>query len=139
MAGPVSTFHDHHIAGKRLSLTDNLSRNPVSPPQADDTYDEEYVINNILQHCSFISKYGCLSNHSNQSEIGTENNERKANKKPRTNDARQQTAIGCLYSDTYTRSSSNNVNNLQHIKFTKFTMDARAIENIETIQFCRNN
>ena len=130
------TINVNHIAGKLLALTDYLSRNPVLPPQADNTYDEEYVINNILPHYSFISKHGCLSNHSNQLESGTENNERKANNKPRTNDARQQTAIDCLYSDTYTRSSSNNVNNIQH---TKFTLDAKTIENIETIQFCRNN
>ena len=119
----------NHIAGKHLALTDYLSRNQVLPPQADNTYDKEYVINNILPHYSFISKYGCLSNHSNQSESGTENNDSKANNKPRTNDARQQTAIYCLYSDTYTRSSSNNVKSIQH---TKFTMDAKTIENIET-------
>ena len=123
------TINVNHIAGKHLALTDYLSKNPVLPPQADDTYDEEYVINNILPHYSFISKYGCLSNHLNQSENATEQNERKANNKPRTNDARQQTAIDCLYSDTYTRSSSNNVNNIQH---TKLTMDVKTIENIET-------
>ena len=87
------TINVNHIAGKHLALTDYLSRNPVLPPQADDTYDEEYVINNILPHYSFISKYGCLSNHLNQSENATEQNERKAKNKPRTNDARQQTAI----------------------------------------------
>ena len=123
------TINVNHIAGKHLALTDYLSRNPVLPPQADNTYDEEYVINNILPHYSFISKYGCFSNHLNQSENATEQNERKANNKPRTNDARQQKAIDCIYSDTYTRSSSNNVNNIQH---TKLTMDVKTIENIET-------
>ena len=104
------TINVNHIVGKHLVLTAYRSRKP----QADDTYDKEYVINNILPHYSFISTYGCLSNHSNQSESGTENNERKANNKPRTNDARQQTAIDCLYSDTYTRSSSNNANNIHN-------------------------
>ena len=123
------TINVNHIAGKHLALTDYLSRNPVLPPQADDTYDEEYVINNILPHYSFISKYGCLSNHLNQSENATEQSDRKANNKPRTNDARQQTALDCLYSDTYTRSSSNNVNNIQH---SKLSMNVKRIENIET-------
>ena len=118
----LAHFTINHIAGKHLALTDYLSRNPLIPPQANDTYDEEYLINIILSQYSFISKYGCLSNHWNQSESGSENNERKANNKARTNDARQQTAIDCLYSDTYTRSGSNNVNNIQH---TKFTMDAK--------------
>ena len=65
------TINVNHIAGKHLALTDYLSRNPILPPQADDTYDEEYVINNILPYYSFISKYGCLSNHMNQLERGT--------------------------------------------------------------------
>ena len=49
------TINVNDIAGKHLALTDYLSRNPVLLPQADDTYDEEYVINNILPHYSFIS------------------------------------------------------------------------------------
>ena len=49
----------------------------------------------------------------NQSESGTEKSERKTNNKPQTNDAREQTAIGCLYSDIHTRSESNNPNTPQ--------------------------
>ena len=73
----------NHMAGNRLAFTDYLSRNPVSLPPTDDAYDEEYVINNILPHYSVISKYGCLSNHMNQSERGTEKSGRKRNNKPR--------------------------------------------------------
>ena len=122
------TINVNHIAGKHLALTDYLSRNPVLPPQADDTYDEEYVINNIIPHYSFISKYGCLSNHTSQSENGTAKSERKSNNEPLTNDTRKQTAIDCLYSDVHTRSNSNKPNNSKH---TTLTMDAKTIENIE--------
>ena len=103
------TINVNHLAGKHLALTDYLSRNPVSPPPTDDSYDEEYVINNILPHYSFISKHGCLSNHLNQSERGTERSERKTKIKQQTNDARKQTAIDCLYSDIHTRCNPNSV------------------------------
>ena len=122
------TINVNHIAGKHLALTDYLSRNPISPPPTDDAYDEEYVINNILQHYSFIAKYSCLSNPMSQAERGTEKRERKTNNKPQTNDARKQTAIDCLYSDIHTRSNSSDPNNVKH---TIITMDAKKIENIE--------
>ena len=73
------TINVNHIAGKHLALTDYLSRNPTAPPQTDDAYDEKYVINNILPHYKFISKYGCLSNQSDQSEGGTDESEHKTN------------------------------------------------------------
>ena len=60
------TINVNHIAGKDLALTDYLSRNPSTPPQTDEAYDEEYVINNIMPHYIFISKHGCLGNHVNQ-------------------------------------------------------------------------
>ena len=44
------TINVNHIAGKHLALTDYLSRNPSMPPQTDEAYDEEYVINNIMSH-----------------------------------------------------------------------------------------
>ena len=40
----------NHIAGKHLALTDYLSRNPSTPPQTDEAYDEEYGINNVIPH-----------------------------------------------------------------------------------------
>ena len=107
---------------------DYLSRNPVSPPQTNDAYDEEDVINNILLHYSFISKHGCLNNHIKQIECGTEKSERKTKYRPRTNDARQQTATDCLYSDTHKRSNSNNLNNA---KRTIITMEARMVDKME--------
>ena len=94
----------------------------------DDAYDEKNVINNILPHHTFISKYGCLSNHINQSEHGTDKSDRKTNKRPRTNDAGQQTAIDGFYSDTHACLNSNKWNNAKCIKTT---MDARMIDNIE--------
>ena len=75
------TINVNHIAGKHLALTDYLSRNPTAPPQTDDAYDEEYVINNILPHYKFISKYCCLSNQSDQSQSGTDETEHKITKK----------------------------------------------------------
>ena len=118
----------HHIAGKHLALTDYLSRNPIMPPQIDDAYNEEYVINNILPHYNFNSKHGCLSNHTDQSEIRTEKSERKANNKPRTSDTHKRTAIDCLNADTLTRSYSRKQNYCQSIKIT---MDANTINEIE--------
>ena len=64
------TINVNHITGKHLALTDYLSRNPTAPPQADEAHDEEYVIKNIVPHYKFISKYGCLSNHVDQSQNG---------------------------------------------------------------------
>ena len=116
------------MAGKHLALTDYLSRNPVLPPQTDDGYDEEYVINNILTYYNFISKHGCLSNHTDQSETRTEKSERKANNKPRTSDARKRTATDCLNTVTLTRSHSHNQNYFQSVKIT---MDANTINEIE--------
>ena len=113
------------MAGKHLALMDYLSRNPVAPPQTDDEYDKEYVINSILPHCTFISSYGCLSNHINQSECRTEESERKANTKPWKNDTRQQTALDWFHSDTYTRSDPNELNK---DKCINITMDAGRID-----------
>ena len=115
----------HHIAGKPLALTDYLSRNPILPAQTDDAYDEEYVINNILPHYNFISKYGCLSNQTDQSENRTEKSERKANNKPRTGDTHRRTAIDCLNTDTLTRFKQ------KHCQSIKLTMDANTINEIE--------
>ena len=120
------TINVNQIAGKHLAVTDYLSRNPSAPPQTDDVYDEEYVINNILPHYKFISKYGCLSNHANQSETGTTKSERKTNNEPRSRETREQTAIDCLNNLPSTRKthSQNSLN-------PKITMDARTIDNLE--------
>ena len=76
-----------HIAGTHLALTDYLSRNPKAPSQTNDTYDEEYVIHNILPHSKFISKHGCLSNELDQSQGGTDKSEHKTKNKPRSKEA----------------------------------------------------
>ena len=49
-----------HIAGKRLGLTDYLSRNPVSKPEPIENYDEEYVINCIIPLMEFVINYGSI-------------------------------------------------------------------------------
>ena len=116
------TINVSHIAGKHLALTDYLSRNPSAPPQTDEAYDEEYVINNVIPHYKFISKHGCLSNHVNQSESKTVENGRKANNKPRTQDARKQIAIDCLNNSTSTR------NALESLK-----MDIKPIDNLAAV------
>ena len=83
------TNNVNHIAGKHLALTDYLSRNPTTPLQTDDAYDEEYVINNILPHYKIISQHGCLSNQFDQSESGTYKSEHKANNKLRSKETRK--------------------------------------------------
>ena len=50
-----------HIAGRHLAVRDSLSRNSSAPLQANDAYEEEYVINSIILHYKFMTKYGCLS------------------------------------------------------------------------------
>ena len=101
------TINVNHIAGKHLALTDYLSRNPTAPPQTDDAYGEEYVINNILPHYKFISKHGCFSNQFDQSESGTDKGEPKANNKLRSKETREDTAINCLNNTALTRTKSN--------------------------------
>ena len=116
------TINVSHIAGKHLALTDYLSRNPSAPPQTDEAYDEEYVINNVIPHYKFISKHGCLSNHVNQSESETVENGRKANNKPRSQDARKQIAIDGLNSSTLTRNA-----------LESFKMDIKTIDNLAAV------
>ena len=125
MVRPISTFHHQrkHIAGKHLALTDYLSKNPTAPPQTDDAYDEEYVINNILPHYKFISKHGCLSNQFDQSESETDKSEHKANKKLRSKETREQTAINCLSNTALSRTKAKPSN-------FNSTMDVRTIDQI---------
>ena len=116
------TINVSHIAGKHSALTDYLSRNPSAPPQTDEAYDEEYVINNVIPHYKFISKHGCLSNHVNQLESETVENGRKANNKPRSQDARKQIAIDYLNSSTLTRNA-----------LESFKMDIKTIDNLAAV------
>ena len=119
------TINVSHIAGKHLALTDYLSRNPSAPPQADDVYDEEYVINNVIPHYKFVTKYGCLSNHFNQSKHGTQQETtRKANNTPKHSKTREQIAIDCLKSSQVSSS-------FQTASKAKIIMDARTIDNLE--------
>ena len=107
-----------HIAGKHLALTDYLSRNPTAPPQADDAYDEEYVINNIAPHLKFMDKFGCLSNQIDQSQ-----NEKLRNK-PKQYKTREQTATACLNQST---------NSCAYFALdnSKSIMDVQTIDNLE--------
>ena len=116
----------NHIAGKHLALTDYLSRNPTAPPQADEAYDEEYVINSIVPHYNLTPKYGCLSNHVDQSQNGTDESQNKTNKKPRSSDAREQTAIDCHKLTADTRI-------IQNLNNSQSKMDSRTHDHSETI------
>ena len=126
---PHFTINGNHTGGKYLALTDYLSRNSSAPPQADDAYDDEYVINNILLHYKFISKHGCLINHVDQSENGTSKSERKTNNEPRSQETREQIAIDCLDSSTFTRK----IQYPQNQNSFKITMDARTIDNLAAV------
>ena len=102
------TINVSHIAGKHLALTDYLCRNPSAPSQADDVNDEEYVINNVIPHYKFVTKYGCLSNHFNQSKNGTQKETtRKANNTPKHSKTCEQTAIDYLKSSQVSSSFQN--------------------------------
>ena len=119
------TINVNHIAGKHLALTDYLSRNPTVPQQADEAYDEEYVTNSIAPHNKFMSKYGCLTNHVDQSQNGTDESEHKTNNKPRSSEAREQTAIDCHKRTAHTRI-------IQNLNNSQSKMDVRTIEYLET-------
>ena len=121
------TINVNHIAGKHLALTDYLSRNPNAPPQQDEAYEEEYVINSIVPHYDFVSKVGCLRNHFVQPQLRSETPKRtKANKQPSTEYTCEQNAINSI--DRITTSSTNRQNQAD----TK-TMDAITIDNLEKI------
>ena len=122
------TINVNHIAGKHLALTDYLSRNPSMPPQTDEAYDQEYVINSIMPHYKFISKQGCLSNHANQSERETVQSEHKANNKPRPQDTHKQTAIDCLNNSALTRLIL--IDNISNFK-----MDVKTLDNLAAVDF----
>ena len=117
----------NHIAGKHLALTDYLSRNPIAPPQQDEAYEEEYVINSIVPHYEFVSKVGCLSNHLVQSQARSEMSKgTKANKQPSTERTREQNAINSI--DRIKTSSKTHQNQID-LK----AMDARTVDNLERI------
>ena len=113
MAGPISSLLSTHLA-----LTDYLSRNPIAPPQAEDAYDEEYVINNIVPHLKYLNKFGCPSKQIDQSQHENLRN------KPKLSKTRDQTAIACLNRPTNscTYFASDNSNSI---------MDAHTIDNLE--------
>ena len=91
----------------------------------------QYVINSILPHYKFISKHGCLSNQSDQSEGRTDESEHKTNNKPRSKEAREHTAIDCLNNTALTRTSNSSDPKLKDS--TKIIMDARTIDHIAAI------
>ena len=133
---PIKLLSDHQAleplikrnrSNKTYSaLLTRLSRNPTAPPQTDDAYDEEYVINSILPDYKFISKYGCLSNQSDQSEGGTDETEHKTNKKSGSKATREQTAFDCRNNTALTRNSLNTNSDSN----SKITMDIKTIEQI---------
>ena len=81
-----------------------------------------------MPHYKFISKHGCLSNHANQSELGTVESEHKANNKPRSQDTHKQTAIHCLNNSALTRLIS--IDNT-----SDFKMDVRTLDNLAAVDF----
>ena len=123
------TINVIHIAGKHLALTDYLSRNPNAPPQRDEVYEEEQVINSRVPHHDFVSKLGCLSNHFVQSQSRSETPKgTKSNKQPSTEHTREQNTINSI--DRITTSSTNRQNQTD-IK----AMDAKTIDNLEKIEY----
>ena len=78
-----------NIAGKRFALTSYLSRNQSTPPQADDAHDGEPVLNNIMPYYKFVTKYVCISNHSNKSQGNMTNaTQHKTNNEPKQSKTR---------------------------------------------------
>ena len=121
------TLNVNHNTGKHLTLTDYLSRNPIAPAQRDGAYEEEYVIDSIAPHYGFDSKFGCLSNHFNQSQsakIPTKLT--KANKYQSTGNTRKQNAISSLDC-----TANSDVEFKSKIKL--ITVDAKTIGSLEKI------
>ena len=74
-----------------------------------------------------MSKYGCLSNQKNQSDNEASENQRKVNNKPRSKDAREQTAIDCHKSSTFTHAEFT----ISNLNSPKIKISAKTIDNIE--------
>ena len=74
-----------------------------------------------------MSKYGCLSNRKNQSDNEASKNGRKTNNKPRSKDAREQTAIDCRESSTFTQPKFT----VSNLNSSKIKLDAKTIDSIE--------
>ena len=74
-----------------------------------------------------MSKYGCLSNQTNQSDNEASKNGRKTNNEPRSKDAREQTAIDCRKSSTLTHAKFT----VSNLNSSKIKMDAKTIDSIE--------
>ena len=104
-----------------------MSSNPIAPLQRDDAYEEEYVINRIAPHYGFVAKFGCLSNHFNQSRsenIPTKLT--KANNYRSTDNTREQNAISSLDRTANSDVEFKSKNNL-------ITLDAKTIDSLEKI------
>ena len=98
-----------------------MSRNPNAPAQNDDVYEEEYVINSVAPHYGLVSKFGCLSNHFNQSHSASgAANLTKANKYRLSDNARKQNA-------------NHSLNRISNSDVNLPTMDAKTIDNLDKI------
>ena len=72
-----------------------------------------------------MTKYGCLSNHFNQSQRGTQNKTpRRTNNEPKQSKTRERSAIDCLRNVQISRSNYIATKN-------KNTIDPRTIDNLE--------
>ena len=112
MAWPIGTFSItvSHVVGKYLALADYLSSSPSTPRQADDAYDEDYVINHFTtQRYKFVTKYGYLSEPTSE---------------PKNSNKREQTAITSIIQ--LTKSFINSVSSKK-----KMNMDAGTIDNLK--------
>ena len=73
-----------HNAGRNLKFTNYLSRNPVKGAPTDSKYDEENVINILIEHAKLNAKYGSLFD--SQSENSKQDTEIKQNSSDNRNE-----------------------------------------------------
>ena len=131
-----------HIASRNLSFTDCLSRNPVGGAPTESKYDEEYVINILIERAKLNAKYGSLFD--SQSECSKQDTETKQNpsenKNEQSNDQLHQNKTfhnKCHVNKT--NNSENITSGQSEISTAKTSSNTKSEENIDDEKMNREN
>ena len=110
-----------HIAGKHLNLTDYLSGNPISKPEPNENYDEEFVINSILPLLEFIDPHGSITDE-RRLETQTDKAATQGNNHSQTRNVNK------------LQLSENEQNKQWSLKFTQSKVRPNTADNNQTVQ-----
>ena len=123
-----------HIAGKHLTLTDYLCKNPIAKPEPIEKYDEEYVINCIIPLLEFINAHGSISDKKKAARQTDRTTAQQTNSQPQTRSVNKQPlTINQLNEHKPFQTLQANEPNDSHIKssYRSINMDIKTIESIE--------